>query len=142
MGTAIDCTAGDALHMEQSPMLTNEQVFEIYPDAEHSKSWLARKFDCNYSMVAKIQAGAAHKDITDAIEKPSRPSTEEMRSEVSNNPKSRLNEADVRAIYLANSTHRKLAFKYRVSMAAINHFRSKSTWRWLTDQIDKEQRIK
>ena len=79
MGTAIDRTSNVAVHIEEVPMLTNEQVIEKYTDVEHSKSRLARQFDCNYLMVAKIQAGAAHKDITDAIEKPSRPSTEAMR---------------------------------------------------------------
>lgn len=55
-----------------------------------------------------------------------------------NNFKCKLEEGDVREIYLSDARQVELAGKYDVSQSTINHIKKKRTWAWLTDKIDRE----
>ncbi len=55
-----------------------------------------------------------------------------------NNFKCKLEEGDVREIYLSDARQVELADKYHVSQSTINHIKKKRTWAWLTDKIDRE----
>ena len=51
---------------------------------------------------------------------------------------SQLNESDVTHIYLLHWSTRKLARMYSVSHSTIYSIKKKRSWKWLTDEIDKQ----
>ncbi len=55
------------------------------------------------------------------------------------NIKSKLTEADVKAIYLCkDKTQHQLAEIYHVQQSTINHIKKGRTWKWLTAKLDSE----
>lgn len=49
---------------------------------------------------------------------------------------SKLNEKQVKEIYLSNLGYRKLAKLYNVSSTNISYIKKKKQWKWLTDKLD------
>ena len=56
------------------------------------------------------------------------------------NHASKLNEQQVREIYLSNLGSQKLAKMYNVSKTNILYIKRKKQWEWLTNKIDEEMR--
>lgn len=53
-----------------------------------------------------------------------------------NNINHKLNENQVKEIYLSNESFNKLSKKYCVSTTNINYIKNKKQWKWLTDKLD------
>lgn len=53
-----------------------------------------------------------------------------------NNPASKLDEKDVKNIYLSDLKNAELAKIYNVSKASISYIKNKKQWKWLTDTLD------
>lgn len=52
------------------------------------------------------------------------------------NASSKLNEKEVKEIYLSNLSYKKLGKIYNVSHVNISHIKNKRQWKWLTDTLD------
>ena len=53
-----------------------------------------------------------------------------------NNPASKLNENDIKTIYLSDLKNSQLAKDYGVSKTTISYIKRKKQWKWLTDTLD------
>ena len=54
------------------------------------------------------------------------------------NKQNKLNETQVKEIYLSQLSNMELAKLYNVSDVNISYIKTKKTWKWLTDKIDKQ----
>lgn len=89
---------------------------------------------CN---VEHLEIGTPKDNVSDMIQRGrDKYHTKRPERNGSNNVSSKLNEEQVKEIYLSNSSCNKLAKQYAVSKVTILLIRHKKIWAWLTDTLD------